>query len=252
MGTSWGSDYYSMLPRSSSSIARRQRVALSDPRYPRGIFEVFFPPTTLLSLRARFIFLGKADRQRSLNLFFYCKTKSLLPPETSFHERRDSEEDTLVLRQPHHQVHPPPPPTTKWLYCKEDKFCTYKNALVVPFTLGVFLCAFPVWLRRLERSLEETREGLASARRDLAEAEASRDEAAAAGAAAGARLQTSEEQLLRVRREYDLLQAERSVWQVARSGIQEELAKVGWRGAEGSGTQQNTARNRRARSAHVA
>jgi len=64
-------------------------------------------------------------------------------------------------------------------------------------------------------------------RESLSEVKASRDEAAAAAAAANARLQTSEEQLLRSRREHDLLQAERSVWQVARSGIQEELAKVG-------------------------
>ena len=144
----------------------------------------------------------------------------------------------------------PPPPSSKIV--RRRSFAPTTNAFLVPFKLGIFLCAFPVWLRRLERSLEETREGLASSRRDLAEVETSRDEAAAAGAAAGARLQTSEEQLLRVRREYDLLQAERSVWQVARSGIQEELAKVGWRGAEGSNTQRNTARNRRTRCAYVA
>lgn len=87
------------------------------------------------------------------------------------------------------------------------------------------VCVFPL-LSRLERNLEDVREDLSTARASLGETEALRDEATAAAAEAGARLQTSEEQLLRSRREHDLLQAERSVWQVARSGIQEELAKV--------------------------
>lgn len=81
-------------------------------------------------------------------------------------------------------------------------------------------------MKRLERTLEETQEHLAVAQLSLEETEASRDEEAENGAAAAARLQASEEQLLRTKRERDLLQAERSVWQVARSGIQEELAKV--------------------------
>ena len=81
-------------------------------------------------------------------------------------------------------------------------------------------------LPRLERGLEDVREDLSAARASLSETETSRNEATAAAAEASARLQTSEEQLLRSRREHDLLQAERSVWQVARSGIQEELAKV--------------------------
>ncbi len=75
------------------------------------------------------------------------------------------------------------------------------------------------------------REELLTTRESLSEVKASRDEATEAAASANARLQTSEEQLLRSRREHDLLQAERSVWQVARSGIQEELAKVGCGGA---------------------
>eukprot|EP00903_Cladosiphon_okamuranus_P007092 g6891.t2 len=79
---------------------------------------------------------------------------------------------------------------------------------------------------RLERNLEDVREDLSTTRASLGETETARDEATAAAAEASARLQTSEEQLLRSRREHDLLQAERSVWQVARSGIQEELAKV--------------------------
>ncbi|CAM9431368.1 unnamed protein product, partial [Ectocarpus fasciculatus] len=79
---------------------------------------------------------------------------------------------------------------------------------------------------RLGRSLEETREDLSTVRETLRETETARDEAAAAAAEASAGLQTSEEQLLRARRQHDLLQAERSVWHVARSGIQEELAKV--------------------------
>ncbi|CBN75833.1 conserved unknown protein [Ectocarpus siliculosus] len=81
-------------------------------------------------------------------------------------------------------------------------------------------------VERLERSLEETREDLSTVRKTLRETETARDEAAAAAAEASAGLQTSEEQLLRARRQHDLLQAERSVWHVARSGIQEELAKV--------------------------
>lgn len=80
--------------------------------------------------------------------------------------------------------------------------------------------------RRLERSLNETREELTAAHSHLRETSAARDEAKTVGAAASAKLQASEEQLLRAKREKDLLQAERSVWQVARSGIQEELAKV--------------------------
>ncbi|CAN0395570.1 unnamed protein product, partial [Ectocarpus sp. 12 AP-2014] len=79
---------------------------------------------------------------------------------------------------------------------------------------------------RLERSFEETRDDLSTVRESLRETEIARDEAAAAAAEASAGLQTSEEQLLRARRQHDLLQAERSVWHVARSGIQEELAKV--------------------------
>ncbi|CAM9300730.1 unnamed protein product, partial [Ectocarpus sp. 4 AP-2014] len=79
---------------------------------------------------------------------------------------------------------------------------------------------------RLERSLEEAREDLSTVRDTLRETETARDEAAAAAAEASAGLQTSEERLLRARRQHDLLQAERSVWHVARSGIQEELAKV--------------------------
>ena len=80
--------------------------------------------------------------------------------------------------------------------------------------------------KRLERALAETRELLSVTRRDLGEVEATRDEALAEAKRVGSRLQTSEEQLLRSKRELDLLKAERSVWQVARSGIQEELAKV--------------------------
>ncbi|CAM9417264.1 unnamed protein product [Pylaiella littoralis] len=79
---------------------------------------------------------------------------------------------------------------------------------------------------RLERSLEDMRDDLSTVRLSLSETEGSRDEATAASEVANARLQASEEKLLRSRREHDLLQAERSVWQVARSGIQEELAKV--------------------------
>ncbi|CAM9977572.1 unnamed protein product, partial [Hapterophycus canaliculatus] len=79
---------------------------------------------------------------------------------------------------------------------------------------------------RLERSLEDVRDDLSAARATLGETETARDEAVAAAASSSARLQTSEEQLLRARREHDLLQAERSVWHVARSGIQEELSKV--------------------------
>ncbi|CAM9915648.1 unnamed protein product, partial [Scytosiphon promiscuus] len=79
---------------------------------------------------------------------------------------------------------------------------------------------------RLERSLEDVRDDLSMTRATLSETETARDEAVADAASSKARLQTSEEQLLRVRREHDLLQAERSVWHVARSGIQEELSKV--------------------------
>lgn len=70
------------------------------------------------------------------------------------------------------------------------------------------------------------REDLSTAQATLRETETARDEAVADAASSNARLQTSEEQLLRVRREHDLLLAERSVWHVARSGIQEELSKV--------------------------
>lgn len=87
------------------------------------------------------------------------------------------------------------------------------------------MCVFPPQ-SRLERTLEDVRGDLLTACVSLGETETSRDEATAAAAEASARLQTSEEQLLRSRREHDLLQAERSVWQVARSGIQEELAKA--------------------------
>lgn len=79
----------------------------------------------------------------------------------------------------------------------------------------------------MTRTLEETEEQLAETRAILEEAEASRDEEARKGTAASARLQASEEQLLRAKRERDLLQAERNVWHVARSGIQEEMVKVG-------------------------
>lgn len=79
---------------------------------------------------------------------------------------------------------------------------------------------------RLERSLEETLELLSATRKDLEDVESTRDEALADAKRTGSRLQSSEEELLRSKRELDLLQAERSVWQVARSGIQEELAKV--------------------------
>lgn len=79
---------------------------------------------------------------------------------------------------------------------------------------------------RLERDLQETQEQLAAVRLKLEETEGARDGATAAKAVLSSRLQMSEEELLRARRERDLLQAERSVWQVARSGIQEELAKV--------------------------
>lgn len=77
------------------------------------------------------------------------------------------------------------------------------------------------------------RDDLSTTRLSLSETETSRDGAAAASEEASAKLQTCEEKLLRSKREHDLLQAERSVWQVARSGIQEELAKV--RGGEGYG-----------------
>lgn len=97
--------------------------------------------------------------------------------------------------------------------------------LPVPLGLSLFFF-FPSGSSRLERSLEDVGEDLSTARASLGETETSRDEAAAAAAEASARLQASEEQLLRSRREHDLLQAERSVWQVARSGIQEELAKA--------------------------
>lgn len=79
---------------------------------------------------------------------------------------------------------------------------------------------------RLERSLDETLEILSATRRDREDVESTRDEALAEAKRTGSRLQASEEELLRSKRELDLLQAERSVWQVARSGIQEELAKV--------------------------
>lgn len=81
--------------------------------------------------------------------------------------------------------------------------------------------------------MEEAREELAAVRLQLEEAEGARDEAVAAEARSSTRLQSSEEELLRTKRERDLLQAERSVWQVARSGIQEELAKVSGPGPKG-------------------
>lgn len=79
---------------------------------------------------------------------------------------------------------------------------------------------------RLERSLGETLELLSATRKERDEVVSTRDEALADAKRTSSRLQASEEELLRSKRELDLLQAERSVWQVARSGIQEELAKV--------------------------
>lgn len=81
---------------------------------------------------------------------------------------------------------------------------------------------------RRERKLEETQELLSKACGYLQEPEASRDVATAAETSASARLQASEEQLLRAKREWNLVQAERSMWQVACSGIQEaELSERG-------------------------
>lgn len=93
-------------------------------------------------------------------------------------------------------------------------------------TVTIATSVFVFSRTRLERSLEDVRDDLSTVRVSLSETETSRDDAATASAAASTKLQASEERLLRSRREHDLLQAERSVWQVARSGIQEELAKV--------------------------
>ncbi|CAN0391173.1 unnamed protein product, partial [Discosporangium mesarthrocarpum] len=79
---------------------------------------------------------------------------------------------------------------------------------------------------RHEKALAEAREALVSVRERLGEARGERDAVAVEAAAAAARAGGLEGELLRSRREHDLLQAERNVWQVARSGIQTELAKV--------------------------
>ncbi|CAM9392879.1 unnamed protein product, partial [Phaeothamnion confervicola] len=79
---------------------------------------------------------------------------------------------------------------------------------------------------RVERRMREADAQLADAAaagREMAAALAAARERAAAAEAAAAVL---EERRLATQRERDLLQAERNVWQVARSGIQAELVKV--------------------------
>ncbi|CAM9741485.1 unnamed protein product, partial [Choristocarpus tenellus] len=79
---------------------------------------------------------------------------------------------------------------------------------------------------RQDRALDETRTSLVNAREILEEARGERDVVKTEAKISGEKVCELEEKLLRSRREHDLLQAEKNVWHVARSGIQAELAKV--------------------------